>query len=108
MNGYFKDSYLDGVFKYEHAFQIWCICSNMNKYTKFEFTKKYAIYFGLSFFTVRLFAVARDSAVGIAIRYGLNGPGIESRWGRGFSHLSRPAFWPTQPPVQWVSGLSRG
>ena len=25
--------------------------------------------------------VGRDSAVGIATRYGLDGPGIESRWG---------------------------
>jgi len=29
--------------------------------------------------------VGRDSAVGIATRYGLDGPGIESRWGAGFS-----------------------
>ena len=29
--------------------------------------------------------VGRDSAVGIATRYGLDGPGIESRWGRDFS-----------------------
>ena len=28
--------------------------------------------------------------------------GIESRWGRDFPHLSRPALKPTQPPVQWV------
>jgi hypothetical protein len=34
----------------------------------------------------------RDSAVGIATRYGLEGPGIESRWGRDFPHLSRPAL----------------
>jgi hypothetical protein len=27
--------------------------------------------------------------------YGLDGPGIESRWGRGFPHLSRPALGPT-------------
>jgi hypothetical protein len=32
--------------------------------------------------------VGRDSAVGIATRYGLDGPGIESRWGRDFSHPS--------------------
>ena len=30
--------------------------------------------------------VGRDSAGGIATRYGLHGPGIESRWGRGFPH----------------------
>ena len=48
------------------------------------------------------------SAVGIATRYGLEGPGIESRWGRDFPPLSRPALGPTQPPVQWVPGLSGG
>jgi hypothetical protein len=39
------------------------------------------------------------SSVGIATDYGLDGPGIESRWGRDFSHTSRPALGPTQPPV---------
>jgi hypothetical protein len=47
------------------------------------------------------------SSVGIAISYGLDGPGIESRWGRDFPHLSRPVLGPTQPPVQWVPGLFR-
>jgi len=47
------------------------------------------------------------SVVGIATGYGLDGPGIESRWGRDFPHLSRPALGLTQPPVQWVPGLSR-
>jgi hypothetical protein len=48
------------------------------------------------------------SSVGIATGYGLGGPGIESRWRRDFPHLSRPAPGSTQPPVQWIPGLSRG
>ena len=59
--------------------------------------------FRLSFISDEL-----GSVVGIEIRYGLDGPGIESRWGRDFPHLSRPALGPTQTPVQWVPGLSRG
>jgi len=48
------------------------------------------------------------SSVGIVTGYGLDGSGIESRCGRDFLHLSRPALGPTQPPVQWVQGLSWG
>ena len=33
--------------------------------------------------------MGRDSVSGIATSYGLDGPGIESRWRRDFPHLSR-------------------
>ena len=53
--------------------------------------------------------MGRDSSVGIATRCGLDGRGIDSRWGvRDFPHPSTPVLGPTQPPVQWVPGLSPG
>jgi hypothetical protein len=49
-----------------------------------------------------------NSVVSIATHYGLEGPGMKSRWGQAFLHLSRLALGPTQSPVQWVLGLYRG
>jgi hypothetical protein len=54
----------------------------------------------------------RDSSVVIATHYGLDGPGIESWWGRDFPHLSRPSpeggVVPVLPPIQWILGHFRG
>ena len=46
-----------------------------------------------SSFTIYCFIIvlSRVGVVGTATRYGLDGPGIESRWGRDFTHPSRPA-----------------
>jgi hypothetical protein len=39
--------------------------------------------------------LGRDSVAGIATRYVLDDREIESRWGRGFPLLSKPALGPT-------------
>jgi hypothetical protein len=46
--------------------------------------------------------------IGLLTCFGLDGPGIESRWRQKFPHPSRPTLRPTQPPVQWVPGLFLG
>ena len=46
------------------------------------------------------------SSVGIATDYGLDGPGSNPS-GDEIFRPSRPALGPTQPPVKWVSSLSR-
>jgi len=60
------------------------------------------------FYDVYVNWCGQGSVFGIATGYGLDGLGIKARWGRDIPHLSRPALGPTQPPVQWVPGLSRG
>jgi hypothetical protein len=53
------------------------------------------------FNTSYAFSVGPDSSGGIATSYGLDGPGIEHRWGARF-------FAPVQPPIQWVPSLFPG
>ena len=47
-------------------------------------------------------------SVGIATRYGMDGPGIVSRWGEIFRTRPDRLWGSTQPPVRWVLGRSRG
>ena len=47
------------------------------------------------------------SSVGIATDYGLDGPG-SNPGGDEIFRSSILALGPTQPPVKWVPGLSRG
>ena len=56
--------------------------------------------------TVYRLRVGWDSAVGRVIRYGLDGPGIESRSGRDFPQLTGPGAYPVSYTMG--TGFSRG
>ena len=49
----------------------------------------------------------RDSIGGVAIPFGLQSRGSNPVGGRVFSPSARTAIGSTQPPVQWIQGLSR-
>ena len=61
----------------------------------------------LYYLLILLLKSGPGSSVGLATDYGLEGPG-SNPGGDEILRLSRPALGPTQPPVQWVPGLSQG
>ena len=73
----------------------------------FPFSSYSSSYSCFSFFFVCKF-VYRDSVVGIAIRYKLDGPRIESLWWWRFPEAYRPALVSTQPPIKWIPALFPG
>jgi hypothetical protein len=54
------------------------------------------------FQVIYVYAMGRDSSVGIATRYGLDGPGIEYRWRRDFPYRSIPT--PGTHPASYTRG----
>ena len=51
--------------------------------------------------------MGHHKAVGIATRYGLDGPRIEPSWG-GRARFSTPALEPTQLLAKWITGVFSG
>jgi len=52
--------------------------------------------------------VDQHSVLSITTHYWLDGAEIENRWGRDFSHTSRPVLGSTQPALKRELGLFPG
>ena len=77
-------------------FPLWVVrpVQSLSACTRVHFT-----FFTIKYNSIPFYMGSRDSAVVIATSYGLDGPGIECRWGSNFLHPSRPALVTTQPPI---------
>ena len=84
-----------------HAVDDRSLCSRCSDNLKYE-KVRYLFYYH-KLYVLR----GPGSSVGIATDYGMDGPG-SSPTGDEIFRPSSPALGSTQPPVQWVPGLSRG
>ena len=84
-------------------------CISLNCVTsKCVFKQNLVLLISVFYIMYFLFGEGRDSSVGTATGYGLDGPGFKSRCGLDFTHPSRPAVGPTKPLIQWIPGIFRG
>ena len=58
-------------------------------------------------YSFSIFKMADDSSVSIKTRYGLDCPEIEPRWGRDFTHPSKPAQGPPASHTTITGSFSR-
>jgi len=63
--------------------------------------------FVFEFGFLNIYSCGPGSSVGIVTYYEPDGPG-SNPGGDEIFRPSRPALWPTQSPVKWIPGLSRG
>jgi hypothetical protein len=86
--------------------QVWAACTKLNVKSVGASRDRQAL---IKLYLPTTSLSGPGSIVDIATGYGLNGPWIETRWQAGFfSPVQTPVLGPTQPPIQWVPGLSRG
>ena len=82
-----------------------CFCFITWFYCKSILALFLSLFYKFFFKNVHYLTKGPGSSVGIVTDYELDGPG-SNPGGDNIFRLSRPALGPTQPPVQWVPGLS--
>jgi hypothetical protein len=72
----------------------------------FHYKQENVIVYHVIDYTVYSRIASGGEGVGVAICYGLNGPGIESWWRARFCvPVQTASVPPPQPPIQWIPGL---
>ena len=75
--------------------------SHLNTLNQLQHLPKLEFFYYRSLYYLVFYDILdRDSVVSTATCYGLDGPGIESRWERDFSEPSSLGLVPTHLPIQ--------